>query len=59
MYRCVCDWLGLPYRDEVQWVSIPHILLSVYMFLCVPVLLTRYHRTVIRIFNQKYNLSRI
>uniref|UniRef100_A0A3P8UVS6 Capping protein regulator and myosin 1 linker 1 n=1 Tax=Cynoglossus semilaevis TaxID=244447 RepID=A0A3P8UVS6_CYNSE len=19
MYRCVCDWLGLPYRDEVQW----------------------------------------
>lgn len=22
MYRCVCDWLGLPYREEVQWVSI-------------------------------------
>lgn len=20
MYRCVCDWLGLPYREEVQWV---------------------------------------
>ncbi|CAL9705468.1 unnamed protein product [Knipowitschia caucasica] len=19
MYRCVCDWLGLPYREEVQW----------------------------------------
>ncbi|KPP65289.1 leucine-rich repeat-containing protein 16A-like [Scleropages formosus] len=18
-YRCVCDWLGLPYREEVQW----------------------------------------
>ncbi|XP_048849477.1 F-actin-uncapping protein LRRC16A-like isoform X1 [Brienomyrus brachyistius] len=18
-YKCVCDWLGLPYRDEVQW----------------------------------------
>lgn len=22
MYRCVCDWLGLPYKEEVQWVSI-------------------------------------
>lgn len=22
MYRCVCDWLGLPYREEVQWVRI-------------------------------------
>lgn len=21
MYRCVCDWLGLPYKEEVQWVS--------------------------------------
>ncbi|XP_030067980.1 F-actin-uncapping protein LRRC16A isoform X3 [Microcaecilia unicolor] len=19
MYACVCDWLGLPYREEVQW----------------------------------------
>ncbi|KAL4616960.1 F-actin-uncapping protein LRRC16A isoform X2 [Arapaima gigas] len=19
MYKCVCDWLGTPYRDEVQW----------------------------------------
>ncbi|XP_068179746.1 F-actin-uncapping protein LRRC16A-like [Antennarius striatus] len=19
MYRCVCDWLGLPYKEEVQW----------------------------------------
>ncbi|KAJ8395281.1 hypothetical protein AAFF_G00034830 [Aldrovandia affinis] len=19
MYKCVCDWLGLPYREEVQW----------------------------------------
>ncbi|XP_013769117.1 leucine-rich repeat-containing protein 16A [Pundamilia nyererei] len=19
MYRCVCDWLGMPYREEVQW----------------------------------------
>uniref|UniRef100_A0A8C9T8U5 Capping protein regulator and myosin 1 linker 1 n=1 Tax=Scleropages formosus TaxID=113540 RepID=A0A8C9T8U5_SCLFO len=19
MYKCVCDWLGQPYRDEVQW----------------------------------------
>ncbi|CAM4524649.1 unnamed protein product [Caretta caretta] len=19
MYACVCDWLGFPYRDEVQW----------------------------------------
>ncbi|XP_034031124.1 F-actin-uncapping protein LRRC16A-like isoform X2 [Thalassophryne amazonica] len=19
LYRCVCDWLGLPYREEVQW----------------------------------------
>ncbi|XP_061919365.1 F-actin-uncapping protein LRRC16A-like isoform X2 [Entelurus aequoreus] len=19
MYRCVCDWLSLPYREEVQW----------------------------------------
>ncbi|XP_028281497.1 F-actin-uncapping protein LRRC16A-like [Parambassis ranga] len=19
MYRCVCDWLGLPHREEVQW----------------------------------------
>lgn len=22
MYRCVCDWLGLPYKEEVQWVGI-------------------------------------
>lgn len=22
MYACVCDWLGSPYREEVQWVSI-------------------------------------
>uniref|UniRef100_A0A3B3UGK2 CARMIL pleckstrin homology domain-containing protein n=1 Tax=Poecilia latipinna TaxID=48699 RepID=A0A3B3UGK2_9TELE len=22
MYRCVCDWLGLPYREEVQWFHI-------------------------------------
>lgn len=21
MYACVCDWLGFPYREEVQWVS--------------------------------------
>ena len=27
MYRCVCDWLGLPYKEEVQWVSIIYILL--------------------------------
>lgn len=27
MYRCVCDWLGMPYREEVQWVSIVYILL--------------------------------
>ncbi len=27
MYRCVCDWLGLPYKEEVQWVSITYILL--------------------------------
>ncbi|KAJ8394632.1 hypothetical protein AAFF_G00044350 [Aldrovandia affinis] len=19
LYRCVCDWMGLPYREEVQW----------------------------------------
>ncbi|XP_041101075.1 F-actin-uncapping protein LRRC16A-like isoform X2 [Polyodon spathula] len=19
MYKCVCDWLGFPYREEVQW----------------------------------------
>ncbi|XP_019119247.2 F-actin-uncapping protein LRRC16A isoform X6 [Larimichthys crocea] len=19
IYRCVCDWLGLPYKEEVQW----------------------------------------
>ncbi|XP_036394867.1 F-actin-uncapping protein LRRC16A-like isoform X2 [Megalops cyprinoides] len=19
IYKCVCDWLGLPYREEVQW----------------------------------------
>ncbi|NWQ78026.1 CARL1 protein, partial [Columbina picui] len=19
MYACVCDWLGFPYREEVQW----------------------------------------
>lgn len=22
MYRCVCDWLGLPYKEEVQWVGV-------------------------------------
>lgn len=26
MYRCVCDWLGLPYKEEVQWVSIMFII---------------------------------
>ena len=22
MYAYVCDWLGFPYREEVQWVSV-------------------------------------
>lgn len=26
MYACVCDWLGFPYREEVQWVSAPLVL---------------------------------
>lgn len=26
MYACVCDWLGFPYREEVQWVSGPLVL---------------------------------
>lgn len=34
-YLCVCDQLGLPYREEVQWVSIKFNLISflkIYLF---------------------------
>lgn len=35
MYACVCDWLGFPYREEVQWVSTEISLAEFYFHLAV------------------------
>lgn len=35
MYACVCDWLGFPYREEVQWVSTEiELVASIFSKLC-------------------------